>query len=287
MKLPRLVVLAIGLLLGISAQGATSIIRLATTISTENSGLLVVLLPPFERDSGYRVHVIAVDTGKALRLVREGDVDVVLVHTRADGDKLIADGYGVHHRRAIQPASAAWSGALSKIAATASLFVSRGDESGTHKKEQALWQQAKITPAGPWYREAGQGMGKILLMAGELDAYTLTDRGTWLAYRDRSPLEVLAEGDERQFNPYGVIATNPDRYLGAMRLIEWIASSAGQAIIHTFRHQGEPLFIPMVAPMGAGARRGQSTGPWPYCLPATASSGASSPSRSASRCGRS
>jgi len=170
--------LAIGLLLGISAQGATSIIRLATTISTENSGLLVVLLPPFERDSGYRVHVIAVDTGKALRLVREGDVDVVLVHARADGDKLIADGYGVHHRRAIQPASAAWSGALSKIAATASLFVSRGDESGTHKKEQALWQQAKITPAGPWYREAGQGMGKILLMAGELDAYTLTDRGT-------------------------------------------------------------------------------------------------------------
>jgi len=171
-----------------------------------------VLLPPFERDSGYRVHVIAVGTGKALRLTREGDVYVVLVHARADEDKLIADGYGVHRRdvmyndfvvigpksdpagiRGLEDAVAA----LSKIETTASLFVSRGDESGTHKKEQALWQQAKITPAGPWYREVGQGMGKILLMAGELDAYTLTDHGTWLAYRDRSPLEVLAEGDER------------------------------------------------------------------------------------------
>jgi len=139
-------------------------------------------------------------------------VYVVLVHARADEDKLIADGYGVHRRdvmyndfvvigpksdpagiRGLEDAVAA----LSKIETTASLFVSRGDESGTHKKEQALWQQAKITPAGPWYREVGQGMGKILLMAGELDAYTLTDHGTWLAYRDRSPLEVLAEGDER------------------------------------------------------------------------------------------
>ncbi len=268
MKLTRLVVLAIGLLLGMSAQSATSIIRLATTTSTENSGLLGVLLPPFERDSGYRVHVIAVGTGKALRLAREGDVDVVLVHARADEDQLVTDGYGVHRRavmyndfvvigpksdpagiRGLRDAVAA----LTRISATASLFVSRGDESGTYKKEQTLWQQARITPTGPWYREAGQGMGKVLLMAGELDAYTLTDRGTWLAYRDRSPLEILAEGDERLFNPYGVIATNPAKYpevnhVGAMRLIEWITSRAGQAIIHTFRHQGEPLFIPMAAP---------------------------------------
>jgi len=267
MKLTRLVILAIGLLFGMSVSGAPSIIRLATTTSTENSGLLGVLLPPFERDSGYRVHVIAVGTGKALRLAREGDVDVVLVHARADEDKLIKDGYGVNRRdvmyndfvvigprhdpagiRGLQDAVTALTG----IATTASPFVSRGDDSGTYKQERSLWRQAKITPAGPWYREAGQGMGKVLLMAGELDAYTLTDRGTWLAFRDRSPLEILAQGDERLFNPYGIIATNPDRYpdvdhIGATRLIEWITSSEGQAIIRDFQRHGEPLFIPMAA----------------------------------------
>jgi len=198
-------------------------------------------------------------------------VDVVLVHARADEDKLVADGYGVTRRdvmfmcndfvvigpkcdpagiRGLRDAVAA----LTRIAATASPFVSRGDDSGTHKKERSLWQQAVITPAGPWYREAGQGMGKVLLMAGELDAYALTDRSTWLAYRDRSPLEILTQGDERLFNPYGVIATNPDKYpevnhVGATRLIEWITSSAGQSIIRAFHQRhGEPLFIPMAAP---------------------------------------
>lgn len=273
MKLTQLVVLAIGLLLGLSVQGATSTIRLATTTSTENSGLLGVLLPPFEKESGYEVHVIAVGTGKALRLAREGDVDLVLVHARADEDRLVADGYGVSRRdvmyndfviigppndpagiRGLRDAVAA----LTRIAATTNPFVSRGDESGTHKKEQSLWQAAGITPTGRWYREAGQGMGKVLLMAGELDAYTLTDRGTWLAYRDRNPLEILAQGDERLFNPYGIIATNPAKYPevnhpGAMRLIEWITSRAGQAIIHAFRRHGELLFIPLAIPLATPA----------------------------------
>ncbi len=268
MNLKRPVVMAIGLLLGISAHGATSIVRLATTTSTENSGLLETLLPPFEKRSGHQVHVIAVGTGKALRLAREGDVDLVLVHARAAEDKLVADGYGVNRRdvmyndfviigpnsdpariRGLRDAVAA----LTRIATAASPFISRGDESGTHKKEKALWQQAEIVPAGRWYREAGQGMGRVLLMAGELDAYTLTDRGTWLAYRERSPLEVLAEGDERLFNPYGVIATNPGKYPevnhdGAMRLIDWITSVEGQAIIRDFRIGGQPLFIPMAVP---------------------------------------
>lgn len=143
--------------------------------------------------------------------------------------------------------------ALTRIAARASPFVSRGDESGTHKRERALLREAGITPAGRRYREAGQGMGRVLLMAGELDAYTLTDRGTWLAYRDRSPLALLAQGDARLFNPYGIIATNPQRYpdvahAGAMRLIEWVTSHPGQAIIRDFKRRGEPLFIPMAAP---------------------------------------
>ncbi len=268
MNSARFIILALGLLLGISTAGAASVIRLATTTSTENSGLLGVLLPPFEKDSGYRVHVIAVGTGKALRLAREGDVDLVLVHARADEDRLIDEGYGVNRRdvmynhfviigprgdpagiRGLRDAAAV----LTRIATTASPFLSRGDQSGTHKKERTLWQQARLTPAGRWYREAGQGMGKVLLIAGELDAYTLTDRGAWLAYRDRSPLEALAQGDARLFNPYGIIATNPDRYPdvnhhGAMRLIRWITSRAGQAIIRAFRRNGEPLFIPMAAP---------------------------------------
>ncbi|MCB2261985.1 MAG: substrate-binding domain-containing protein [Candidatus Thiosymbion ectosymbiont of Robbea hypermnestra] len=265
MNSTRLVVLIVGLLLGPSAFGAPPVIRLATTTSTENSGLLAVLLPPFEQDSGYRVHVIAVGTGKALRLAREGDVDVVLVHARADEDQLVADGYGVNRRdvmyndfvivgppddpagiRGLEDAVAA----LTRIAAKMDSFVSRGDESGTHKRERALWREAGIVPGGRWYREAGQGMGRVLLMAGELDAYTLTDRGTWLAYRDRGPLEILAQGDARLFNPYGIIATNPERHpdvehTGARRLIEWITSEQGQGIIRDFKRHGQPLFIPM------------------------------------------
>lgn len=239
-------------------------LRLATTASTENSGLLAVLLPPFEKSTGIQVQVIAVGTGKALRLAREGDVDVVLVHARKAEDALVNDGFGVNRRdvmyndfvivgpdgdpagiRGMRDATAA----LRNIKTSASIFISRGDDSGTNKKELQLWETATLTPGGDGYREAGQGMGKVLQMAAELGAYTLTDRGTWLAMQGKLPLTILAEGDPNLFNPYGVIAVNPDRYRdinyrGAMRLIAWLTSVEGQKIIEAFTINGKPLFIP-------------------------------------------
>jgi tungstate transport system substrate-binding protein len=237
---------------------------MATTTSTDNSGLLAELLPAFQKASGYEVRVIAVGTGKALRMGRDGDVDVVLVHAPAAEKKFVDEGYGVNHEPVMyndfvlvgpksDPAkiSAAASGvdALQRIAASGSLFVSRGDDSGTHKKELSLWKKAAIEPQGKWYREAGQGMGKVLQMAGELDAYTLADRGTWLAYQNKSPLLIDYQGDPVLHNPYGIIAVNPKRvpeanYDGAMRLIEWITSEQGQQLIGDFRIGGEPLFVP-------------------------------------------
>ncbi|MEA3275111.1 MAG: substrate-binding domain-containing protein [Pseudomonadota bacterium] len=250
------------------ALSSENIIRLATTTSTDNSGLLRVLLPPFEERTGHKVHVIAVGTGKALRLAREGDVDLVLVHARKAEDALVAEGFGVNRRDLMyndflivgpkeDPAGVRGSknavAAISRIAGGDSLFLSRGDDSGTHKREKYLWQLADIASQGHWYREAGQGMGKVLQMAGELGAYTLTDRGTWLAFRGRVPLDVLVQGDDRLFNPYGIIAVNPARYpeinyLGAMRLIAWVTSPAGQALIRDFRLAGEALFVPSAVP---------------------------------------
>ncbi len=260
----RLALLLLTLASALPAAATDSIVRLATTTSTDNSGLLAVLLPPFEQQSGYQVHVIAVGTGKALRLAREGDVDLVLVHARAAEDKLVADGFGVDRRDVMHndfvivgpPADPAGlkgmndaGAALARIAAAKQIFVSRGDDSGTHKKEKALWEASGTAPEGQWYREAGQGMGKVLQISAELDAYTLTDRGTWLAMKAKSPLQVLVEGDPGLFNPYGVIAVNPERFpdlnhQGAKALMDWITSPAGQEIIGDFRIEGEPLFIP-------------------------------------------
>ena len=260
----RIIVLLGILLLSNLALADTPVIRLATTTSTENSGLLAVLLPEFEKREGVKVHVIAVGTGKALRMGQDGDVDLVLVHAPAAEKAFVDAGYGVDRRDvmyndfvligpAADPAAIAQSGdagiALTQIAAKQALFISRGDDSGTHKKELQLWQSAGIAPAGDWYREAGQGMGKVLQMAGELDAYTLADRGTWLAYRDKSPLKVLFAGDPRMFNPYGIIAVNPQRYpdinyQGASKLIEWITSEPGQRMIGEFAISGTRLFTP-------------------------------------------
>ena len=250
----------------LSAEEA--ILRLATTTSTDNSGLLQVLLPPFEQRSEVKVHVIAVGTGKALRLAREGDVDLVLVHARKAEEALVDDGFGVNRRDLMyndfvivgprsDPAGIRGSqdavAALARIPVADTLFLSRGDDSGTHKREKQLWGLADIEPRGEWYREAGQGMGKVLQMSGELGAYTLTDRGTWLALRKRLPLEILTQGDERLFNPYGIIAVNPARYpdanyLGAMQLIAWMTSPEGQALIGNFRVEGQALFIPNAVP---------------------------------------
>lgn len=243
-------------------------IRLATTTSTENSGLLAHLLPAFEWDTGYATHVIAVGTGKALRMGRDGDVDVVLVHAPAAEKAFVEAGYGAERRDVMfndfvivgpsgDPAGIAESrnasDALARIARAPAVFVSRGDDSGTHKKELSLWKAAGITPGGNWYLEAGQGMGKVLQMAGELSAYTLTDRGTWLAYRDKSPLRIVYQGDPGLYNPYGIIAVSPSRYpeinhAGALALIEWITSPAGQRLIGGYTVSGSQLFTPSAHP---------------------------------------
>lgn len=246
------------------AAGADKVLRLATTTSTENSGLLKRLLPSFERDTGYKVHVISVGTGKALRMGRDGDVDVVLVHAPAAEQRFVADGHGVDRRDvmyndfiivgpAADPAGVRGerdaAAALRRIAERGAVFVSRGDDSGTHKKERDLWQAAGVKPSGKWYLEVGQGMEQVLLMAGELGGYAVTDRGTWLAIRNKLPLQISSEGDTRLFNPYGIIAVNPARYPdanyeGAKALIAWITSSSGQTLIADFKVNGEPLFVP-------------------------------------------
>lgn len=246
-----------------------STIRLATTTSTENSGLLGYLLPYFERESGIKTHVIAVGTGKALRMGKDGDVDLILVHAKPAELAFIEAGYGVQRHSVmyndfvlvgpkndpsqIQQAKDA-ADALARISTKQQKFVSRGDDSGTNKKELLLWKSAGIEPKGAWYMEAGQGMGKVLQMAGELDAYTLTDRGTWLAYQERSPLNIRFEGDVRLHNPYGIIAVNPERYpdlnhKGASELIKWITSPKAQQLIGDYRINGTRLFIPSADPV--------------------------------------
>ncbi len=252
--------------LGITTvQADTPVLRLATTTSTENSGLLKVLLPQFEARSGMEVQVLAVGTGQALKLGCNGDVDVVLVHAPAAEQKFLDEGCGVNRRQvmyndfvlvgpAADPAYVAQSktaaGAFDAIADHQAIFVSRGDDSGTHKKERKLWQATDVAPAGLWYREAGQGMGKVLQIAGELDAYTLTDRGTWIAYQKRLPLKVLFEKDPMLYNPYGVIAVDPQRYpdinyTGAMAFIGWLTSIEGQRMIAEYRIEDQTLFTPM------------------------------------------
>jgi len=240
------------------------IIRLATTTSTDNSGLLSYLLPAFENESGYRVHVIAVGTGKALRMGRDGDADVLLVHAPATETEFVEAGYGVerhyvmyndfvlvgpHANSANVRPNHDISGAFQQIAEHKPVFISRGDNSGTHKKELSLWKSVDISPKGKWYREVGQGMGKALQMAAELDAYTLTDRGTWLTYQDRSPLKILNQGDPQLYNPYHIIAVNPERsssinFQGAKALISWITSTTGQSLIGKFTLNDTLLFKP-------------------------------------------
>lgn len=252
-------------LCSLTVQAATPVLRMATTTSTENSGLLKVILPQFEARSGLDVQVLAVGTGQALRLGCNGDVDVVLVHAPAAERKFLDDGCGVNRRQVMyndfvivgpadDPAGVANSkdaaDALKKIAERQVIFVSRGDDSGTNKKELSLWKQAGLKPAGSWYREAGQGMGKVLQMTGELNGYTLTDRGTWLAYRAKSPLKIVLENDPALYNPYGVIAVDPQRYpdsnyTGAMAFIGWITSPEGQQMIADYRIDGQTLFTPM------------------------------------------
>ncbi len=241
-------------------------LRLATTTSTENSGLLEWLHPLFETDSRAVIDVIAVGTGKALKLGTNGDVDVVLVHAELAEKEFVRNGYGVarfpvmHNDFVIigpenDPAHIknldSVYQALKKIATKGNVFISRGDDSGTHKKEQRLWEKISITPMGNWYISSGQGMGAVILMANEKLAYTLADRGTFLAFKDKIDLKVLFEGDPPLHNPYHVIAVSPDKhphiqYHLAQQYIDFLTSQKGQQRIAEFTIKNQPLFYPDV-----------------------------------------
>ncbi len=245
-------------------QAAEERLILATTTSTDNSGLLEVLLPPFEEKFGARVDVVAVGTGKAITLAENGDADVILVHAREAEDKFIEEGYGVNRRDvmyndfiilgpAADPAGIKGLSdareAFQRIAVSEVGFISRGDDSGTNKKELSIWEAANITPQGSWYMETGQGMGASLNVANEKNAYILADRGTYLAYRGQLDLEILSQGDPILFNPYGIIPVNPAyhphvNYQMAMALVGYITSHEGQKIINSYTRFGELLFYP-------------------------------------------
>ena len=247
------------------ARPGDGTLRLATTTSTENSGLLKAILPRFEAASGLKLQVISVGTGKAMKLGENGDVDVLLVHSRPDEDMFVAQGFGVNRRDVMyndfilvgpkaDPARVRGGkeviAALRRILDTGATFVSRGDDSGTDKMEKSYWKEVGRRPEGRQYLSAGQGMGEVLTMSDNLAAYTLSDRATYGAYKPRIALAIVVEGDARMFNPYGVIAVNPARYpdvnfKGAMQFIEWLTGAEGRRAISGFRVDGEQLFFPM------------------------------------------
>jgi len=253
------------------AVAEDNIIRLATTTSTYNSGLLDNLLPVFEKQHDAKVHVIAVGTGKALRMGRAGDVDLVVTHAPKAEKAFVDGGFGVKPKSVMyndfvivgpksDPAKVNGLGdvstALGQIADVNAQFISRGDDSGTHKKELSLWQAAGVSKGFANYKEVGQGMGKVLQIADELNGYTMTDRGTWLAYEDRLQLTLLVEGDKRLFNPYQVILVNPELHNGlnvegAKALSAWLVSAQGQQMINDFRIKGKVLFHGSAQPVAA------------------------------------
>lgn len=260
--------LALALAAGCGDQGAVSgpqaELTLATTTSTYDSGLLDELLPVFEEKYGYRVSVVSVGTGAALETGKRGDCDVLLVHAKETELALVQEGHFVDRYDVMyndfvvvgpeeDPAGVAGGrdvvAAFRSIAEAEAVFVSRGDDSGTHKAELKVWERAGIEPQGEWYLSVGQGMGDTLRMAGELRGYTLTDRGTWVAMRDGLDLKIILEGDPILFNQYGVMAVNPANhphvnYEGAKKFIEFLVSDEGQELIAGFKKHGEQLFVP-------------------------------------------
>ncbi|WP_131111767.1 substrate-binding domain-containing protein [Sulfuricystis thermophila] len=259
--------ISIWLLLWTSAVwGQAAFITVASTTSTEQSGLFGHLLPAFEKTSGIHVRVVALGTGQALDLARRGDADVVFVHDPAAEERFVAEGHGVKRHPVMyndfvligpkrDPAGAAGQDilvALRRIAAARAPFVSRGDKSGTHAAELRYWALAGIDLAqikGPWYRDTGAGMGAALNIASALDAYVLADRGTWLNFRNRGKLAILVAGDARMFNQYGVILVDPARHPQVKQregqaFIDWLISPDGQRTIADYRIGGEQVFFP-------------------------------------------
>jgi len=257
----------LGLLLSGTGRAGERFIILQSTTSTQNSGLFDAILPRFQAKTGIEVRVVAVGTGQALKNARNGDGDVLLVHAKSDEEAFVAAGWGVKRYAVMyndfvivgpanDPAGIAGmqeAGAvLRKIAQTQVAFISRGDESGTHKKERALWKIAAVDPleaSGTWYREVGAGMGATLNTAVGMRAYTLTDRGTWLSFRNKADYTILVEGDPQLFNQYGVILVNPAKHphvkagLG-QRFIDWLVGPEGQSLIAGYTIAGQPLFFP-------------------------------------------
>ncbi len=277
-------VLIFGSLTFVDANKKKTII-LATTTSTDNSGLLSYINPFFEKETGITVKIIALGTGAAVKTAEEGNADIILVHARKLEDKFVSDGYGVKRYSVMyndfiiigpkkDPATIKdekdVAKALKLISDKKSIFVSRGDNSGTHIKEQFLWQESGISlinkktkimkkgkkrifksynPDGKWYMSIGQGMGSTINFANEKQGYTITDRGTFLAYKKRIELKILSEGDKRLFNPYGIIAVNPKKHPHtkieyAEKYIKWITSKKIQTIIGNFKIEGKTLFFP-------------------------------------------
>lgn len=243
---------------------AQEFITVASTTSTESSGLFDHILPVFQQDTGIAVRVVAQGTGQALETGRRGDADVVFVHARSQEEAFVTDGYGVQRFDVMyndfvivgpgdDPAGLRGADtavdAMAAIARSGAAFASRGDDSGTHSAEMNLWQAAGVAPEGNWYLSTGSGMGATLNTAAQVPAYALTDRGTWLSFQNRGSLEIVFERDEVLFNPYGVILVNPERHPhvkaeAGQRFIDWITSDTGQAAIASYTINGAQLFFP-------------------------------------------
>jgi len=265
-----IIVMLMGMVLGTTGRAAERL-RLSTTTSTDNTGLLAYILPPFEQKHNVKVDVIAVGTGKALKLAENGDVDVTMVHAPDAEMKFVDAGFGVNRRLLManyfmiagpseDPAgvksAATVEEAFRNIAESKAVFISRGDNSGTHIKERKIWGNAGIQPSGSWYIDAGAGMGAVLIMADEKKGYALADRGSYLKYLDKIQIRgVFEKESDDLYNPYSIIAVSPARhpdvkYELAMALITWLTSPGGQAMIGNFTDKtGKVLFTPLAVPM--------------------------------------
>jgi tungstate transport system substrate-binding protein len=258
---------ALALLLCTSVQAQQNFITVASTTSTEQSGLFKHLLPLFENRSGIQVRVVALGTGQSLDMGKRGDADVVFVHARPLEEKFVAEGFGVRRFEVMyndfvlvgpksDPAKVGGTkdtvAALQKIKSAQAPFASRGDKSGTHFAEIELWKAAGVDIAkdkGPWYRDTGSGMGPTLNTASGMNAYALTDRGTWLSFKNRGELVISVEGDQRLFNQYGIILVNPAKHPHVKKdlgqaFIDWVVSAEGQRAIADYKIGGEQLFFP-------------------------------------------
>jgi tungstate transport system substrate-binding protein len=254
-----------------TASAGEKFITVQSTTSTQNSGLLDYLLPSFTEKTGIEVRVVAVGTGQAIKNAMNGDGDVLLVHAKASEEKFVAGGYGVKRYDlmyndfvivgpAADPAKVGGmkdaTAALKKIAAAQAVFASRGDDSGTHKKELSLWREAGLditSASGGWYRETGSGMGATLNLGVGMGAYVMTDRATWIAFRNKGDFGIRVEGDEALFNQYGIILVNPEKHKNikaewGQAFIDWMLGKEGQAAIAAYHVDGQQLFFPNARP---------------------------------------